>query len=70
MEKFERTIYNADHEAFRASFRAWLDNKVVPNHEEWETAGIAPRDIWLEAGKLGFLGYHVPEEYGGGGVDD
>ena len=70
MEKFERTIYNADHEAFRSSFRTWLDNEVVPHHEEWETAGITPREIWLEAGKLGFLGYHVPEEYGGGGVDD
>lgn len=70
MEKFERTIYNEDHEAFRASFRSWLDKKIVPHHEEWESAGIAPREIWLEAGELGFLGYNVPEEFGGGGSDD
>jgi alkylation response protein AidB-like acyl-CoA dehydrogenase len=70
MDFFERTVYNADHEQFRAVFRQWLDNEVVPNHEEWEKDGIAPREIWREAGKLGFLGYHVPEQYGGGGTDD
>ncbi len=70
MEKFERTVYSADHEAFRSSFRMWLDREIVPHHEEWEAAGIVPRDVWLEAGKHGFLGYHVPEQYGGGGVDD
>lgn len=70
MEKFERTVYSNDHESFRASFRKWLDREIVPHHEEWEAAGIVPRDVWLEAGKHGFLGYHVPETFGGGGVDD
>lgn len=70
MEKFERTIYNAEHEAFRASFRAWIDKEIVPNHEEWEANGIVPRSVWLEAAKHGFLGYHVSEEFGGGGVND
>ena len=27
-------------------------------------------DVWLEAGKQGFLGMAVPEEYGGGGNPD
>lgn len=70
MDFFERNVYNADHEQFRAAFRSWLDKEVVPHHEQWEKDGIAPREIWLEAGKHGFLGYHVPEQYGGGGVDD
>ena len=70
MDFLERNVYNADHEQFRAAFRSWLDKEVVPNHEQWEKDGIAPREIWLEAGKHGFLGYHVPEQYGGGGVDD
>jgi alkylation response protein AidB-like acyl-CoA dehydrogenase len=70
METFERTIYNAEHEQFRAAFRQWLDKEIVPHHEKWEADGIVPRDIWLAAGKLGFLGYHVPEQFGGGGVTD
>src|SRR5215211_914784 len=29
-----------------------------------------PRDFWLEAGKQGLLGLHVPDEWGGGGSED
>ena len=29
-----------------------------------------PRELWSKAGTLGLLGFMVPEEYGGGGVDD
>ena len=70
MEIFERTIYNNEHEQFRTAFRAWLDKEIAPHHEQWESDGITPRDMWRQAGSLGFLGYHVPEQYGGGGVDD
>ena len=31
---------------------------------------IVDRGVWLEAGKQGFLGMAVPEEYGGGGNAD
>ena len=70
MQAFPRTIYGDDHEQFRSTFRSWLDNEVVPNHEQWERDEIVPRSVWLEAGKHGFLGYSVPEQFGGGGVDD
>ncbi|MFD8911228.1 acyl-CoA dehydrogenase family protein [Streptomyces sp. NPDC059575] len=29
--------------------------------------GRHPTELWLEAGKLGYLGVNLPEEYGGGG---
>ena len=66
----ERTVFEAEHEALRASFRAWLDKEVVPNHAEWEAAGIVPHELFAEAGRHGFLGMAIPEEFGGGGVDD
>ena len=66
----ERTIFEHEHEALRASFRAWLDKELVPNHAEWETAGIVPHDLFAAAGRHGFLGMAIPEEFGGGGVDD
>lgn len=28
--------------------------------------GEHPRELWEEAGKLGYLGVNLPEEYGGG----
>jgi alkylation response protein AidB-like acyl-CoA dehydrogenase len=70
MEAFPRTIFDDVHQQFRSTFRSWLDNEVVPHHEEWEKAGITPRELWLNAGKQGFLGLNVPEAYGGGDTDD
>ena len=66
-----RDLFEEEHEALRASFRAWLDKEVVPHHLEWEQAGIVPaRAVRRRPGAHGFLGMAIPEEYGGGGVDD
>jgi alkylation response protein AidB-like acyl-CoA dehydrogenase len=70
MRDIPRTLFSDEHDQFRAAFRSWLDNEVVPNHEQWEHEQITPRSIWLEAGQHGFLGLTVPEQYGGGGTDD
>ena len=70
MEQIPRTLFTDEHDQFRSVFRSWLDHEVVPNHEQWEADGIIPRELWLEAGKHGFLGLTVPEEFGGGGTDD
>jgi alkylation response protein AidB-like acyl-CoA dehydrogenase len=66
----ERDLFEDEHEALRASFRSWLDKEVVPHHLEWEAAGIVPRSLFTEAGRHGFLGMAIPEQYGGGGVED
>src|SRR5580765_1740432 len=63
-------LFDADHEAFRESFRACLDKEVVGHLTEWDAAGIVPRELFLTAGRSGFLGMDIPEEYGGGGVPD
>jgi len=65
-----RTIYNEDHEAFRQSYRSWVDNEIVPHDDEWNKAEITPRSLFTNAGKQGFLGFDIPEEFGGGGVED
>ncbi len=64
-----RTIFSDEHDLFRASVRRFIAEEVMPFHAEWEKAGIVPRDLWLKAGKLGFLCSAVPEEYGGAGGD-
>jgi long-chain-acyl-CoA dehydrogenase len=60
-----RSIYDEDHEAFRGSVREFLDRSVVPHVEEHAAQKALPREFWLEAGKQGFLGLEVPEQYGG-----
>lgn len=68
--RVNRTIYEAEHEAFRQTFRAWLEREVKPHDGEWNEAGIVPRELFTKAGKHGFLTFEVPEELGGAGVDD
>jgi long-chain-acyl-CoA dehydrogenase len=65
-----RSIYTEDHEAFRESVRAWLQRHVSPRLEEFIEAKSIPRDVWLEAGRQGFLGLEIDEEYGGSQADD
>ncbi|MCA9924952.1 MAG: acyl-CoA dehydrogenase family protein [Anaerolineales bacterium] len=55
---------------FRDAFRRFVEKEVVPHHEQWEKAGIVPRELWTKAGGMGFLGTDVPEEFGGGGIED
>ena len=66
----ERTLFEPEHQLFRESYRKFLDQFVAPHHAQWEADNIVDRGVWLEAGKQGFLGTAVPEEYGGGGVVD
>jgi alkylation response protein AidB-like acyl-CoA dehydrogenase len=66
----ERTLFDADHDAFRETCRAFCEKEIAPYHAEWERAGIVPRELWEKAGSQGLLGFAVPEEYGGGGTDD
>jgi alkylation response protein AidB-like acyl-CoA dehydrogenase len=65
-----RTLFEDDHEAFREAFRAFLDKEVVPHLDEWDAAGVVPRELFTIAGRSGFLGIDIPESYGGGGVTD
>ncbi len=66
----QRTLFEAEHEAFRQTVRAFMEAEVIPNHEQWERDGIVPREVWFKAGALGILGFMMPEEYGGGGAND
>lgn len=63
----QRTVFNEDHEAFRATVRDFIAKEVTPVHEKWEGDGHPPRDFYRRLGELGVLGIQVPEEYGGGG---
>jgi alkylation response protein AidB-like acyl-CoA dehydrogenase len=63
-------FYDEDHEAFRATVQKFVAREVVPNLDGWDAAGIIDRDFFRRAGDAGLLAMAVPEELGGGGVDD
>lgn len=65
----ERTLFGPDHEAFRDSFRRFMDKEIAPFHEAWEEQGYVAREVWNKAGENGFLCMALPEAYGGAGAD-
>ena len=64
-----RTLFNADHEAFRSSFRRFMDKEIAPFHAAWEEQGYVDREVWRKAGQNGFLCMTMPEVYGGSDAD-
>ena len=62
-----RSIYNEDHEAFRAMIRDFIESEVAPAYADWEKEGHPPKDFYRRLGELGVFGINVPEEYGGAG---
>ncbi len=66
----ERRIFTEEHDQFREMVRGFFETEVAPFHDQWETEGMVPRELWKKAGAQGLLCTDVPEEYGGGGVSD
>ena len=66
----KRTIFEEEHQLFRETFRQFIEKEMVPHNNFWEQEGIVSRELFEKAGKHGFLGIDLPEEYGGGGIND
>jgi alkylation response protein AidB-like acyl-CoA dehydrogenase len=65
-----RRIFTEDHELFRETVRAFCEKECLPHVEQWRHTGYAGRDVWRKAGDAGLLGWEVPEEFGGSGIED
>ena len=65
----DRTLFSPEHEAFRDSFRRFMDKEIAPFHAQWEEQGYVDRAVWNKAGENGFLCMTMPEEFGGAGAD-
>jgi acyl-CoA dehydrogenase len=65
----KRKIFQAEHDMFRKSVKAFVEREITPHHPAWEEAGIVPREIWKKAGEMGFLCPWLEETYGGPGAD-
>ena len=66
----QRNIFESEHQVFRDSVRAFVENEILPFHARWEEEGMVPREIWKKAGGNGFLCMDVEEQYGGAGMAD
>jgi alkylation response protein AidB-like acyl-CoA dehydrogenase len=65
-----RTIFDAEHDQFRATARSFFEKECAPHAQEWEERGHVDREVWIKAGELGLIGWEMPEEFGGAGIKD
>jgi acyl-CoA dehydrogenase len=61
--------FTEEHEAFRVSFKDFLQKEVVPHIEKWEKTGTIERFIWKKFGDMGYFGLSTPEAFGGMDLD-
>jgi alkylation response protein AidB-like acyl-CoA dehydrogenase len=69
-ESMKRSLFEPDHDAFRESVREFVNRSIVPHEEKLIEQRFIDREIWLEAGRNGYLGLEVPEQYGGSDAND
>ncbi|MEJ8839734.1 acyl-CoA dehydrogenase family protein [Ramlibacter sp. AN1133] len=65
----QRTLFSAEHDAFRDAFRRFVDREIAPFHAQWEEQGYVDREVWRKAGANGYLCPTMPESCGGAGAD-
>jgi acyl-CoA dehydrogenase len=70
LDGFRRTIFDEEHNEFRASVRGFLLREGAPHSADWEAAGVIDRSFWRKAADQGFVGFAAPESVGGAGVRD
>ena len=52
------------------SVEHFVATEIAPNHARWTADGKVDKAMFHAAGEQGLLGMAIPEQYGGGGIDD
>ena len=65
-----RTVFETEHDQLRETTRQFIEREIAPRAEQWEREGQVDRSAYLAAGKYGLIGFNLPEEFGGGGIED
>jgi len=61
--------FTSEHDLIRQTVKRFCREEIAPFAQEWDEAGIFPREIFRKAADLGLFGIRVPTELGGSGLD-
>lgn len=54
--------------AFQETARKFAEQALAPHAAEWDKNSFFPKEVFKEAGKLGFMAMYIPEEHHGIGL--
>ena len=61
--------FTEEHQMLRQTVTRFCQQEIAPHTEEWDDAGIFPREIFKKAGDLGLFGIRIDPKWGGSGLD-
>lgn len=61
--------FTEEHSMIRETVRKFVQAEIAPHTEEWDDAGIFPREIFKKAANLGLFGIRIDPKWGGSGLD-
>src|SRR5262245_55480874 len=61
--------FTEEHAMLRETVKQFCLKEIAPHAEEWDEAGILPRDIFKKAAGLGLFGIRIDPKWGGSGLD-
>src|SRR6476469_925621 len=63
------TLFQEPHDAFRASVRQFIEERLTPHADEWERTEHVPRSVFRDLGDANLLGLTQPAQHGGRALD-
>ncbi len=61
----QRSLYEPDHDAYRATVREFLAREVVPHQHDWDRDRWIDRSVFARAAEAGVYALQVGKEFGG-----
>ena len=61
--------FTEEHDLIRRTVKRFCVEEIAPHAEEWDHAGIFPRELFKKAADLGLFGIRIDPEWGGSGLD-
>src|SRR5271168_2151855 len=61
--------FTEEHDMIRQTVKRFCREEIAPYAEEWDLAGIFPRELFKKAADLGLFGIRIDPEWGGLGLD-
>lgn len=61
--------FTEEHHMFRDTVKQFVQTEIAPHAEEWDEAGIFPKELFKKAAGLDLFGIRLDPTYGGSGLD-